>query len=72
MSSDDTSPSALKKVYRTVTPGVSEQENTEMDIFGWTIFLGVLFFLLPLLPFILIVWAITKLLDALVGTADES
>lgn len=71
MSSDE-SPSTIKKVYRTVTPGVSEQENVEMDIFGWTIFLGVLFFLLPLLPFILIVWVITKLLDALVGTADES
>ena len=71
MSSDE-SPSTIKKVYRTVTPGVSEQENVEMDIFGWTIFLGVLFFLLPLLPFILIVWVITKVLDALVGTADES
>lgn len=71
MSSDE-SPSTIKKIYRTVTPGVSEQENVEMDIFGWTIFLGVLFFLLPLLPFILIVWVITKLLDALVGTADES
>jgi hypothetical protein len=71
MSSDE-SPRPLKKVYRTVTPGVREQENTEMDIFGWTIFLGVLFLLLPLLPFILIVWVITKVLDALVGTADES
>jgi hypothetical protein len=71
MSSDE-APSTIKNVYRTVTPGVSEQENVEMDIFGWTIFLGVLFFLLPLLPFILIVWVITKLLDALVGTADES
>jgi hypothetical protein len=71
MSSDE-SPGALKEVYRTVTPGVSEQENVEMDIFGWTIFLGVLFFLLPLLPFILLVWGITKVLDALVGSADES
>jgi hypothetical protein len=71
MSSDE-SPGTLKKVYRTVTPGVSEQENVEMDIFGWTIFLGVLFFLLPLLPFILLVWGITKVLDALVGSADES
>jgi hypothetical protein len=71
MSSDE-SPGTLKTVYRTVTPGVSEQENVEMDIFGWTIFLGVLFFLLPLLPFILLVWVITKVLDALVGTADES
>jgi hypothetical protein len=72
MSSTDESPSTLKKVYRTVTPGVREQENAEMDVIGWTIFLGVLFFLLPLLPFILIVWAVTKVLDVIAGKPDES
>jgi hypothetical protein len=72
MSSSDESPSRLKRVYRTVTPGVREQENTEMDVIGWTIFVGVLFFLLPLLPFILIVWAVTKVLDAIAGKPDGS
>jgi hypothetical protein len=36
-----------------------------MDVFGWGMFLGLLVLLVPLLPFIIIVWAISKVTDML-------
>ena len=63
MSTDDDEPSVPKKVIRTVTPGVTGKRNIEMDAFGWGILLGMLVLLVPLLPFIILVWLFTKLLD---------
>jgi hypothetical protein len=50
----------VKKVLRTVTPPYRSRPDTEMNTIGWLLFLGLLFVLVPLLPFVLIVWAITK------------
>lgn len=38
-----------------------------MDIVGWGTFLGLLILLVPLLPFMVILWALTKLLDRTAG-----
>jgi len=35
----------------------------EMDIIGWSLFLGLVVLLVPLLPFIVIVWLISKLAE---------
>ena len=53
----------LPALLRSVTPGSRPHRNEEMDVFGWGIFLGLLALLVPLLPFIIIVWAISKVTD---------
>lgn len=63
MSTDDDEPSVPKQVIRTVTPGVTGKRNIEMDAFGWGILLGMVVLLIPLLPFIILIWLFTKLLD---------
>ncbi|MDG5778733.1 hypothetical protein VB779_18850 [Haloarculaceae archaeon H-GB11] len=37
--------------------------DTGMNVIGWLVFLPMLFVLIPLLPFILLYWLLTKLLD---------
>jgi len=59
--SDD--PSALREAIRTVTPASGGRPNMEMDIIGWSLFLGLVVLLVPLLPFIVIVWLISKLAE---------
>lgn len=61
--SDSDDPSLPKKALRTVTPGSRGHKDTGMDVLGWSMFLGMLIVLVPLLPFIAIVWLITKVLD---------
>ncbi|SNZ15773.1 hypothetical protein SAMN06269185_2594 [Natronoarchaeum philippinense] len=70
MSDADEEPSLPEKAYRTVTPGTHGRKDAEMDVIGWGLLLGLLILLIPLLPFILIVWLITKLLDA-VSSGEE-
>lgn len=41
-----------------------------MDVVGWLLFLGVAFLLLPLLPFIAVVWAAGKVSEAIAGRDD--
>jgi hypothetical protein len=36
-----------------------------MDVIGWSVFLGMVVLLLPLLPLLILVWLITRGLDAL-------
>lgn len=57
--------SLLPKPLRTVTPGSRPHHDEGMDVFGWGILLGLLVLLFPLLPFIAIVWLISKITDAL-------
>lgn len=59
--SDD--PSALREAIRTVTPATGGRPNVEMDLIGWSVFLGLVVLLVPLLPFIAIVWLISKLAE---------
>ncbi|WP_424002126.1 DUF7535 family protein [Haloarcula salina] len=63
---DDTQDrSLLPEALRTVTPGSRPHRDEEMDVFGWGMFLGLLVLLFPLLPFLVIVWLISKITDAL-------
>ncbi|WP_058993231.1 hypothetical protein [Haloarcula sp. CBA1127] len=55
----------LPAPLRSVTPGTGSRRNEEMDVFGWGVFLGLLVLLMPLLPFIVIVWGISKVTDML-------
>lgn len=65
MSSDDES--ALQEAMRTVTPEYFGRPDREMDAIGWGIFLGMVILLIPLLPFMIIVWVIAQL----TGHADR-
>lgn len=58
-------PSAPRKVLRTVTPGSRPRPDMEMDSIGWALFLGLVVLLVPLLPFVAIVWDLSKLLEFL-------
>ena len=72
--SDDSEPGVLKQAYRTVTPGYRSRPNTEMNVIGLAYFLGILVLLVPLLPFIVLVWLISKLIElvaAQTGSGDE-
>ncbi|WP_135364954.1 DUF7535 family protein [Halosimplex halophilum] len=57
--------SAPRKVLRTVTPGPKARPDAEMDSIGWALFLGLVILLVPLLPFLAIVWLLSKALDFL-------
>jgi hypothetical protein len=64
-SADDEDASAPEEVLRTVTPPYWGRRDREMNVIGWGYFLGLLIVLVPLLPFMLIVWLTGKVLDAL-------
>ncbi len=61
----DEDESRAKRALRTVTPSYSGRPNVEMDVIGWSILLGMILVLLPMLPFLVALWLIGKLLDAL-------
>ncbi|WP_459193673.1 DUF7535 family protein [Halosimplex sp. J119] len=67
--SDD--PGAAKKLLRTVTPGTGPRPDAEMDSIGWALFLGLVILLVPLLPFLIVGWLFTKVLDFLAGQRGE-
>jgi hypothetical protein len=55
----------LTKTYRSVSPRYQSRGNTEMDSIGWALFLGILVLLVPLLPFLVIVWVLERGVRAL-------
>ena len=65
MSQNSDDPGMLTKVYRTVTPGYGGRDDVEMNTIGWAIFVGLLILLVPLLPFLVVLWVVSKLLDAI-------
>jgi len=69
--SESEEPGALTRAYRTVTPRMRGRPDPEMDAIGLTILAGLLVLLIPLLPFVVIVWLLTKLLDALTQSAPD-
>lgn len=71
--SDEDQPGLLKRTYRTVSPGYGSRPDAEMDSVGWTIFLLMVVIFIPLLPFLLLVFLVTKVLDVLAsrGGGDE-
>lgn len=54
-------PEPAKKVLRTVTPSYRGRPDAEMTAVGIAYFLGLVILLIPLLPFIFLVWLISKL-----------
>ena len=68
MSDDDTSDSILPEPLRTVTPPSRTHPDSGMNLIGWGMFAGLLVLLLPLLPFLLIVWVIARVTEALTPT----
>jgi hypothetical protein len=62
--------STLDPVYRTLGKPFRARADAEMDAIGWTVFLGMVILFVPLLPFILLVWVITKVLDAVAPTRE--
>jgi len=64
-------PSAPRKALRTVTPESKSRPDMEMDSIGWALFLGLVVLLVPLLPFLVVLWAFTKALDFLASQRGE-
>ena len=70
MSESDETPGLVTRAYRTVTPVPRGHADSEMNAIGWGMFLGLLLLLVPLLPFIVIVWAVSKVTDAITPGDD--
>ncbi|WP_238392266.1 DUF7535 family protein [Halorussus amylolyticus] len=58
-------PMPAKKVLRTVTPGYRGRPDSEMTLIGIAYFLGLVVLLVPLLPFLVVVWLISKITGAI-------
>lgn len=72
MSDEEPSPGVLKRAYRTVTPGYESHSDSEMNSIGWVMLLLLVALFLPLLPFLLAVWAVTKLIEYGVSRRGKS
>ena len=53
-------PEPVKRVVRTVTKPYQSRPDVEMTTIGWLLFLGLLFILVPLLPFLVAYLVVTK------------
>ncbi|WP_254766441.1 DUF7535 family protein [Salinilacihabitans rarus] len=71
MSADDDE-SGSERTLRTVTPSYHGRPDREMTLIGWAYFLGLLIVLLPLLPFAIILWLVSRLLDAVADSGEEA
>ncbi|WP_416838578.1 hypothetical protein [Haloferax sp. DFSO52] len=58
--SQEESLSLPQKAYRTVTPRTGMRPDMEMDSIGWVMFLILVMLMVPLLPFIVIVYVLSK------------
>jgi hypothetical protein len=67
----DEDPGTVKKAVRTVTPYYRGRPDAEMTTIGVLYFLGLLILLVPLLPFLVIVWLISKLTGAVAQRAPN-
>ncbi|WP_122088018.1 DUF7535 family protein [Halalkalicoccus subterraneus] len=57
--------STVKKALRTVTPSYRGRPDREMNVIGLAYFLILLVVLVPLLPFMIIVWVLSKVFGAI-------
>ena len=62
-------PEPVKKAMRTVTPPFHGRPDAEMTFIGLAYFLGLVILLVPLLPFIVVVWLLSKLTGAVAQKA---
>ena len=65
--SETDEPSIPGRMIDTVTPPYRGRPDAEMSTIGWALFLGTVILLVPLLPFLVVVWLIGELLDRVVG-----
>lgn len=72
MSQDETEdePGAVKQALRTVTPASKGHRDAEMDAIGWTILVGLVVIMLPLLPVLVVVWVLSKVFGRLGRATD--
>ena len=70
MSESDETPGLVTRAYRTVTPAPRGHEDSEMNAIGWGMFLALLLLLVPLLPFVVIVWFVSKVIDTITPGRD--
>ena len=54
-------PEPVKEVVRTVTPSYRGRPDAEMTAIGIAYFLGLVILLIPFLPFIAVVWLLSKI-----------
>ncbi|UPW01839.1 hypothetical protein M0R88_07020 [Halorussus gelatinilyticus] len=54
-------PAPVKKIARTVTPPYRGRPDAEMTTIGIAYGLGLVVLLIPLLPFIVVVWVVSKI-----------
>ena len=54
-------PEPVKEIVRTVTPSYRGRPDAEMTTIGVAYFLGLVVLLIPLLPFIVVVWVVSKI-----------
>ncbi|UPM41889.1 DUF7535 family protein [Halocatena salina] len=47
----------------TVTPEYFGRPDREMDVIGWIIFLGLIVLLVPLSPFLILIWVVGRLMN---------
>jgi hypothetical protein len=59
-------PGVVRRTYRRIAP-YQPRGNAEMDSIGWAMFLGILVLLVPLLPFLVVVWILEKAIGAVAG-----
>jgi hypothetical protein len=59
-------PGVVRRTYRRIAP-YQPHGDAEMDSIGWAMFLGILVLLVPLLPFVLLVWLLEKVVGAIAG-----
>lgn len=69
MSQGNSGDHPVTKILRTVTPPSRGHSDSEMNTIGFAMFLGLLVLLVPLLPFLIIIWVISKLTDELAERA---
>lgn len=65
-----TDPGVVRRTYRRIAP-YQPRGDAEMDSIGWGLFLGILVILVPLLPFLLIVWLLEKVVGAVAGRRGD-
>ncbi|WP_128477216.1 DUF7535 family protein [Halorussus pelagicus] len=65
-------PAPVEKALRTVTPSFRGRPDAEMTTIGIAYGLGLVVLLIPLLPFIVVVWVVSKITGFLARKAPTN
>lgn len=61
----------VRTIPRTLGKPFRARADAEMDVVGWSIFLGLLVLLVPLLPFLILMWLVGAVLDAVAPAGED-